>query len=203
MGGRAEGRFSVCSWAWDSDGEARVPGRVRGFASGSFAAASSSRPRLGANLTGGVQLIPANLKWMRLADAVKVGTLGRRVRPSPGTRTVTKMPGQIVWRRHVSTALALKTLRNEAGSATTLGTLRAYSSNGKLGRLDMKGCEVGFEHEAALHNEVFVQVTAGMLQSLADTTAANNTMREDTRKRRREMRASPAPLRLHGPTSRQ
>lgn len=67
-----------------------------------------------ANLTGGVQLIPANLKWMRLVDAVKVSILGRRVRPSPGTRTVTRMPGQIVWRRHVRTALALKTLRNEA-----------------------------------------------------------------------------------------
>lgn len=53
MGGRAEGRFSVCSWAWDSDGEACGSGRVRGFASGSFAAASSSRPRLVCEPDGG------------------------------------------------------------------------------------------------------------------------------------------------------
>lgn len=109
----------------------------------------------GATLLTGVPLIPLNMSWVRLTETKHRPT----IEPNFGMRTLTRLPGHIVWRGRLSAWSAMALLRDEGGMTVALSSMSAYLRNGKLHPSILNQRQLRVEPERAVAGEIFKNFT--------------------------------------------
>lgn len=106
-----------------------------------------------------VHLIPEKFLWEHTWNK-HPGSEGTRM----AIRTSSCLIRNILWRRHTSAAMALKTIRAEDGVKTPTSSFKPEYS--KKGTLKENGCHVLPERSPPINGEVFVPVTADVKKAL-------------------------------------